>query len=422
MTLNINIIRGQDQIGGSIIEIYTESTRIIIDAGANLGESKLLASVPKVPGLFSGEAAYDAVFVSHYHSDHMGLLKYVVDGIPIYMGRATYDIALALSEYKGRTPEFSPVLMDAGVPVSIGDMTITPVLCDHSAFGTFMFLIQASGKTVLYSADFRSTGRMDFSALLDELPEVDVLMTEGTTLSRGPDFHEPSEQELEDFAVETLENHKGPCIVYLSAQNVDRIITAYNAACRAGRRFIMDELTALVAEAAGLEIDGYVLRASHSLADLGEIVATSAGGIGSHSKGKSSLFGERRRAVRFPAVSERVAFSSPDFMLCLTPQSLINFQKVSHRTSLRDGVLFIARRETEILKPAASAFISFMKSIGAEVPVLHTSGHADSGTIDRLIRDVRPSVIIPVHTEKADWFSRYEDECIVVYDCRDYEV
>lgn len=418
MTLRINIIRGQNQIGGSVIEVSTDSTRVIIDAGANLDDGKLRANVPKVPGLFSGEAAYDAVFVSHYHSDHMGLLKYVVSGIPIYMGRATYDIALAMSEYKGRSLGFSPVFMDAGVPVTVGDITLTPVLCDHSAFGTFMFLIRSSGKTVLYSADFRSTGRMDFSALLDELPEVDALITEGTTLSRGPDFHEPSEQELEDFAVETLADRKGPAIVYLSAQNVDRIVTAYNAARRTGRRFIMDELTALVAEAAGLKLDGYVLRASHSLADLGEVVATSAGSAGSH----GGLFGKHRRASSFPAISERKAFSSTDFMLCLTPQSLINFQKVAHRTSFRDGVLFIARRETNILKPAASAFISFMKSIGAEVPVLHTSGHADSGTIDRLIRDVRPSAIIPVHTENADWFARYEDECMVIYDCRDYEV
>ena len=418
MTLKINVLRGQDQIGGSIIEMSTETTRIIVDAGANLGEGKLYAHVPKVPGLFSGKPSYDAVFVSHYHSDHMGLLKHVVDGIPIYMGHATYDIALALSEYKGKSLEFSPTFMDEGVPVSVGDISVTPVLCDHSAFGTFMFLIKASGKTVLYSADFRSTGRMDFSALLDVLPEVDVLITEGTTLSRGPDFHEPSEQELEDFAVETLTGHKGPTLVYLSAQNVDRIVTAYNAARRTGRRFIMDELTALVAETAGLEIDGFVLRASHSLADLGEIVATSAGKADS----QSGLFGKHRRAKAFPAVSERKAFSSPDFMLCLTPQSLINFQKVAHRSSFKDGVLFIARRETEILKPAASAFISFMKSIGAEVPVLHTSGHADSGTIDRLIRDVCPSVIIPVHTEKADWFARYEDECQVIYDCQDFEV
>ena len=99
MSLRINIIRGQNQIGGSIIEVYTDSTRILLDAGAIMGENKLRAVVPDVEGLFDGTPAYDAVFVSHYHDDHMGLLRYVLPGIPIYMGRDAYDIACALTEY-----------------------------------------------------------------------------------------------------------------------------------------------------------------------------------------------------------------------------------------------------------------------------------------------------------------------------------
>ena len=403
MTLKINILRGQDQIGGSIIEVYTETTRVVLDAGANLGERKLRTLVPHVPGLFEGEAAYDAVFVSHYHSDHMGLLKFVVPGIPIYMGRTAYDIACAVSECKGSKLGFEPKFLYDETPITVGDITVTPVPCDHSAYGSYMFLVQAEEKTILYSADYRSTGRSDFSALLRRLPEVDVLVTEGTTLSRGADFHEPTEQELEDFAVETLKKHKGPSVVYLSAQNVERIITAYNAAQRTNRRFLMDELTGAVTEAAGLDLKAEVLRTSHSLADLGQVVATNAG-------------------ASFSSVSARRAFAKPDFMLCLTPQSIINFQKVARQTSFKDGVLFFARRENEMLKPAAKVFISFMESLGAEVPILHTSGHADSSTIDMLIRDVHPSVLIPVHTEKADWFARYEDECLVIYNCRDYVV
>ena len=103
MTLKINVLRGQGQIGGSIIEVNTETTRIILDAGANMNEKRSSIVVPKIQGLFEGKPAFDAVFVSHYHSDHMGLLKHVSEGIPIYMGHATYDIALALSEYKGKS-------------------------------------------------------------------------------------------------------------------------------------------------------------------------------------------------------------------------------------------------------------------------------------------------------------------------------
>ena len=419
MTLKINVLRGQGQIGGSIIEVYTETTRIILDAGANMNEKRTNLSVPKIPGLFEGKPAYDAVFVSHYHSDHMGLAEHVLDEIPIYMGKAAYKVKRALFEYKGQSIGFTPKFIKDGVPVTIGDITVIPILCDHSAYESFMFHVSACGKTILYSADFRATGRPDFDAFLDGLPSVDTLICEGTNLHWDENYHEPAEQELEDLAAETLMRHHGPALIYLSAQNIDRIITAYNAARRAGRRFIMDELSAVAAEAAGLDIDGYVLRASHSLADLGDIVAT---GLTANRRRSAKVKAQRHLSDSFPAISPRKAFASPDFLLCLTPQSLVNFRKVARRMSFKDGVFFFGRRETYMLKPAASAFIALMKSLGAEVPMLHTSGHSDVASIDQLIRSVDPSAIIPVHTERPDWFARYEDECQVIYDCSDFEV
>ena len=103
MTLKINVLRGQGQIGGSIIEVYTETTRIILDAGANMDEKRASISVPKIPGLFEGTPAYDAVFISHYHSDHMGLAEHVLDGIPIYMGKSAYMVKRPLDAYKAQT-------------------------------------------------------------------------------------------------------------------------------------------------------------------------------------------------------------------------------------------------------------------------------------------------------------------------------
>lgn len=417
MTVKINILRGQNQIGGSIIEVYTETTRVILDVGANMEEKKPNIFVPEILGLFKGKPAYDAVFLSHYHADHMELAEHVLSGIPIYMGKTAFKVKRALEAYRGRTLGFSPKPLKDGAPVTIGDITVRPVLCDHPACESFMFLVSAGGKTILYSADFRATGRADFDAFLSSLPTVDALITEGTNLHWKEDYHEPTEQDLEDLAADTLRKRRGPALIYLSAQNVERIITAYNASQRAGRRFIMDELTAVVAEAAGLSIDGFVLRASHSFKDLGSIVAT---GLGSRRKAK--LKRRRHLSEAFPAVSPRKAFASADFLLCLTPQSLINFRNVARRMSFKDGVFFFSRRESYMLKPAAKAFIALMKKLGAAVPMLHTSGHADADAIDRLVRSVEPSVIIPVHTEKPDWFARYEDECQVIYACHDFEI
>ena len=47
--MEINIIRGQNQIGGSIIEISSKSTKIILDVGSNLDDKEIV--VPEIEGL-----------------------------------------------------------------------------------------------------------------------------------------------------------------------------------------------------------------------------------------------------------------------------------------------------------------------------------------------------------------------------------
>lgn len=89
--MKIHIHRGQDQIGGSIIEISTATTRLIFDVGTELDESDQI-EVPAIDGLFVGIKKYDAVFISHYHPDHIGLLGALIDDIPVYMGEKAFDI------------------------------------------------------------------------------------------------------------------------------------------------------------------------------------------------------------------------------------------------------------------------------------------------------------------------------------------
>ena len=69
--MKIHIHRGQNQLGGNIIEIATDTTKILLDAGLELvGNNE--QSLPKIQGLFD-YAGYDAIFISHYHGDHVGL-------------------------------------------------------------------------------------------------------------------------------------------------------------------------------------------------------------------------------------------------------------------------------------------------------------------------------------------------------------
>ena len=65
--MKINVIRGENQIGGNIVEISTDTTKILLDAGLELdSDNKTLPDID-----FND---YDAIFVSHYHADHIGLV------------------------------------------------------------------------------------------------------------------------------------------------------------------------------------------------------------------------------------------------------------------------------------------------------------------------------------------------------------
>src|SRR5665647_3617946 len=85
--MEIKIHRGENQIGGNIIEIASETTKIILDAGLEMNGKP--GEHFDLPGLFKYKG-YDGVFLSHYHSDHIGLAYQVHSDIPVYMGCLLY--------------------------------------------------------------------------------------------------------------------------------------------------------------------------------------------------------------------------------------------------------------------------------------------------------------------------------------------
>ena len=245
--MEINIIRGQNQIGGSIIEVSSKNTKIILDVGSNLDDKEIV--VPEIEGLFKGEAKYDGVLISHYHSDHEGLATKILPEIPIYMGEKSYEIHKVTREYIKKEYLKEPKTFKADEEFLIGDIKITPYLCDHSAFDAYMFLLDCEGKKILYTGDFRSNGRKSFEPLLRKLPKVDVLITEGTNLSNNKIGKiNLTEKELEKKGIELLEGNDKPVFVLMAATNIDRIVTFYKIANATKRLFLIDTYAGVITD------------------------------------------------------------------------------------------------------------------------------------------------------------------------------
>lgn len=376
----VNVLRGQNQIGGNIIEISTDTTRILLDVGLELdGDGQPL---PQIEGLFDC-AAFDAVFISHYHGDHLGLAYYINKQIPLYIGEASYQIVKSADRYKGIDTISPTGFCRHNIPIVVGDITVTPFLCDHSAFDSYMYLCEANGERILYTGDFRSNGRKSFSRLLDRLPRgVDKLICEGTTLSRKA-AAPITEADLEEQAVILFRQTNGPVFVLQSSTNIDRIVTMYRAAKRSGRVFLEELYMAMITSAVGGSIP------NPAFSDVYAFIT--------NPKRHDAL-------TKFHRMGKDRISKTP-FVMCVRSSMLRYLQGLSERMSFEGGILIYSMWEGYKEKKQMRDFLDGCAMMGLKTLSLHTSGHADADTIQQLIDTLHPNEIIPVHTEAPEWFS-----------------
>lgn len=383
----VRIHRGQNQIGGSIIEVSTDSARVVFDIGINLDETECV-KLPAIDGLFQGEPLYDAVIISHYHSDHIGLLNYVLDGIPIFMGKQAFAVVKAASNYSNREIKNKPRIFEENeTSIIIGDLTIYPYRCDHSAWDSYMFLITDGKKKILYTGDFRANGRMDYQNLLNKLPIVDALIIEGTTLTRETYKNNIEEEELENIAMSKIGDYSGPVFFMASAMNVERMVTAYDIAHRDHRLFLEDLYSAEILNSVGFHTEE---RNDIRVFMTGE---------------------DRQYEMLQKYASKKIGkneISKSRFLMCVRPSMRNYLRKLNELVSFERGILFYSMWKGYQEKEDMRNFLNYMKSLGVKVHVLHTSGHADIDTIERMIKKVSPGLIIPVHTENPQWYERYD--------------
>jgi ribonuclease J len=260
--MTITIHRGSHQIGGCITEIKSEKgTKILIDLGHNLPEGDKLSDdiydqPEKMDELLKG---VNAVFYTHPHGDHLSFEAIVREaGIPQYIGKASKAMMLVLKGQQAymATGERKNALLksidaiksfreyDAKETIEIGNIRVTPYFVSHSAADAYMFVVECDGRRILHTGDFRDHGYRG-KGLLPTIAtyiarrKIDVLITEGTMLSRN-DSRVQSEEELMKSAIGLMKEYDN-VFVMCSSMDADRISSFYNANKEfKGRPFVVD--------------------------------------------------------------------------------------------------------------------------------------------------------------------------------------
>jgi len=387
--MQIKIHRGTHQIGGSITEIRTAKARIIIDIGAELPRTGKTESADfDIEGVTRGERNCDAVFVTHYHSDHVGEFEKILPQVPIYMGVTAKQIFSVLQNiFKKKLGKGNPELVDdfrtfeIGKPIKIKDIKITPYLVDHSAYDAYMLLIEAEGKRILHTGDFRMHGARGrkMPAIFEKYARnIDVLIIEGTMLSRSCE-KVMTEHELGAKVKEYLRDNKSVFVI-CSSTNIDSIAEFYNAAIANKKPFIVCE-------------DDFQLEI------LRIVTENSKSSFYNFSKKKIYTYNPNNKKLH-------------DFMsncgFCMIGRA--NFLTQKAMEAFPDNLL-IYSMWSGYLDKSHPAFDSYKRewidkslAAGSQLAYLHTSGHATVTDIKKVCEITQAKIIVPLHSEQPESF------------------
>lgn len=405
--MQLTIHRGSHQIGGSCIEVSSGNTRIILDAGLPLDPDD--TSRPEVPGLFGNDdPKIDALFLSHAHADHAGLIHASKAEVPVYLTEGTSKMLLAGGIFARQhgVPRFRQRPLLPKVPVTIGPLKITAYPVDHSVYDAMAFLVEGDGQRLLYTGDLRFHGRkpgmMQQLIKASKRAPLDALVIEGTRLGGRASEQNLSEADLEDQIVGDLKNAPGLVLAMYSPLNVDRFVTYFRAAKKCGRTFVVDPYQAFVLHLIAKQTRvpepklGTFLRVlipeKFKTSRPGRIIA-----------GKSWF-----KKVEAASISKAEMLADPSRHLLL------------YRPSMKRGVFgsSLPKQLTCLYsywpgyleQPDAKVWISDLKAAEGTVIKRHASGHAHPDDLRSFVEQVNPRMLVPVHTMSAEIWQHWRPD------------
>ncbi|MBK9494130.1 MAG: MBL fold metallo-hydrolase [Xanthomonadales bacterium] len=410
--MRVCIHRGTEQIGGTCVELEAEGKRILLDLGRPLdvADGDAAASVPRIVGLQEGSADLLAILISHPHQDHVGLVEFVPESIPVAIGKAAAALLDRAANWLSRPLLAGRTLInwEDRRPVKIGPFVVTPFLVDHSAYDAYALLIEAGGQRLFYSGDFRGHGRK--AKLFDRLiaappPNVDMLLMEGTVIGRdGEERQFPSEDELEVEFVDKLQGAQGLSLLWTSSQNLDRIVTVFRAARRTGRRLILDLFTAEMLAAT----DNPRLPQADWRENIGIYVPK-------WMRRKITQDGSFDVLKRFKA--NRVfldQLADPAYDILLFRPGLL--KEVDAEAPLGGAQLLYSNWSGYLADPSTLLVRQWIEARQIPMHTIHTSGHASLPDLRRFAAALAPRALIPIHSFHTDRFGELFENVVRMRD------
>lgn len=401
-TFTIKIYGGHNQIGGNCVVIENEKDRLILDMGLALTDEfnnslnidlkakDLKKYLPDIEDLYGDNPKKNtAIFLSHAHPDHFGLLRFINKNIPILATKETVEIMK-----KGSILLWDNLYDDVNlIPVrkfaKIGAFNVELCPVNHSVAGSCAFKIEdrKSHRKILYTGDLRLHGRdndlFKTKSMMMNFRNCDYLITEGTNLSREGHKYE-TENEIEQKLAEFFKEEKMN-IIACSPLNIDRIISIYNACLAADKIFVIDPYTAFI-------LDTFKEK---------DIPKYNSKNVKVYFVGNNQTKKLKEDGTLYHYKGSKIPFEE----IMKNPQKYV----VKNNSKIFDSIIKrINIKELNLIYSYWSGYLEDENYQWAkykeQLEIVHTSGHIVEDDLVKFVDKIKPKNIIPIHTTATDRF------------------
>lgn len=396
--MRVCIHRGTKEIGGTCIELESQGKRIVLDIGLPLDVDEP-DDMPLHPiqGFAEADESLLGVVISHPHRDHYGLAYRLPGQTRFLIGKAAQAILAAADVFTPSGVILKNVThLEDRKAIRLGSFTVTPYLVDHSAYDAYAVLVEADGKRLFYTGDFRAHGRK--AALIDRLigdppKNVNALLMEGTTIGRADDdTGYLTETELESRFVELFRQARGMSLVWCSGQNIDRLVTAFRACKKTGRQLIVDMYTAHILRATGNpnipQADWENVRVLLPKGQKRQIIRKEAFDVSNSYK-------------QWRIYPEQLAQSEPKSVMLFRPSMMSDLEEAG---CVEDSRLIFSMWRGYWDQEETKPLREWLESRRIPIDHCHTSGHASLADLIRMRGAFPDAPVLPIHTAQPARF------------------
>lgn len=401
----------------------------------------------------------NACFITHGHVDHTGSISFLDETIPLYATPVAAALLRAVEETQaGPGPEDSitdflirpnlgssthgkRLLQDLAASVTFPDCRVTPFPVDHSIPGACAYLVEWDDGRLVYTGDLRFHGRMgdctrsSMQALAAAHP--DYLVIEGTNLKSDTTAREHesafrrsftfwAEQDVEEQALEEVQHASGLVLADFGMKDLDRLMTFQRVAHATGRRLaILPRDAALVLRA---QEAGYP---TIDLEDPDLVLYIKRGGSGTYAKSDFRKDWIRSMLLRFSgsdpnaldaadrrdAVEDLLDDSCPRIVRAadVAPHQSeyllsLGYWDIQELCDLQPapGSLYVhssAEAFNEEMSWSQERLARWLSLYQMDSVHIHASGHAPQEDLFRVVEQLSPKRVFPIHTEHGELYA-----------------